>query len=71
MLHPFDSDTWEVSRENLVVGEVLGRGAFGQVVQGQLFSSRRPSPTSVLGGHGNGHLADDTEVTVAVKMLLG
>ena len=57
------SDPWEIPRQRLRLGEVLGKGAFGQVVVGELFSA----PTT--GVVDEQHPGNSTKV--AVKMLLG
>ncbi|KAL1492397.1 hypothetical protein ABEB36_010649 [Hypothenemus hampei] len=49
---PMDSD-WEIPREKLILGKVLGEGAFGKVVKGEAINL----------------LKADSRVTVAVKML--
>lgn len=51
---PMDQD-WEIPREKLVLGKVLGEGAFGKVVIGEAIDL----------------LKHDSKVTVAVKMLKG
>lgn len=51
---PLDTD-WEFPRENLVLEETLGEGAFGKVVKAQALGVIQPGITSV----------------VAVKMLKG
>ena len=64
------SDSWEIAYDNLTFTEVIGSGAFGQVVKGtlrhakyELRSSSRTSPTA------KGQTAFD--VTVAIKVLPG
>ncbi|XP_065209510.1 plexin-A4-like [Planococcus citri] len=49
---PLD-ETWEIPRENVVLGEFLGEGEFGRVVKGNV----------------SGHLQQHNATTVAVKML--
>ena len=70
-------DVWEIAREYLSLGRVLGEGAFGKVVEGRLRAGWEPigsprhrnrSSTSSLGSSIG---EDEEEVTVAVKMLLG
>ena len=51
---PLDSD-WEFPRENLVLGETLGEGAFGKVVKAEAVGVIQQGITSI----------------VAVKMLKG
>lgn len=51
---PMDQD-WEIPRDKLVLGKVLGEGAFGKVVIGEAIDL----------------LKHDSKVTVAVKMLKG
>ncbi|XP_059918813.1 LOW QUALITY PROTEIN: vascular endothelial growth factor receptor 3 [Gadus macrocephalus] len=50
---PYDSSEWEISRERLRLGKVLGHGAFGKVIE-----------ASIHGGSKN-----SSPDTVAVKML--
>ena len=52
---PLDKD-WEIEKENLILGETLGEGAFGIVVKAEAVSL--PSKPSCVS-------------TVAVKMLKG
>ena len=60
----FGSDPWEIPRHRLVLGEVLGKGAFGQVVMADLVQGQRSEV--------NGTQGQDMPTTkVAVKMLLG
>lgn len=53
---PVDED-WEIERENLILGETLGEGAFGVVVKAEALNL--PS------------LKSNAVSTVAVKMLKG
>ena len=53
---PVDED-WEIERDNLILGETLGEGAFGVVVKAEALNL--PSSNS------------STVSTVAVKMLKG
>lgn len=53
-LHPA-TRSWEVPRENVIIEKVIGRGAFGQVAQGQASQLRGREET----------------ITVAIKMLKG
>ena len=64
------SDNWEIAYDNLTFTEVIGSGAFGQVVKGtlrhvkyELKSSSRTSPTA----------KEQTafDMTVAIKVLPG
>ncbi|XP_062855741.1 vascular endothelial growth factor receptor 3 [Trichomycterus rosablanca] len=50
---PYDSSQWEISRERLRLGKVLGHGAFGKVIEASIYSSDKKSSFG----------------TVAVKML--
>ena len=70
MDHEIYRDNWEIAYDNLTFTEVIGSGAFGQVVKGtlrhskyELKSSSRTSPTV------KGQTAFD--VTVAIKVLPG
>lgn len=47
--------SWEISREQVTVEKVIGKGAFGQVAQGTVFSLQGEKET----------------ITVAIKMLKG
>ena len=53
-LHP-RTFLWEVPRESIVIEKIIGKGAFGQVAQGE---------ASQLRGR-------DETITVAIKMLKG
>ena len=53
-LHP-GTRSWEVPRENVIIEKIIGKGAFGQVVQGK---------ASQLHGR-------EETITVAIKMLKG
>ncbi|XP_051505452.1 vascular endothelial growth factor receptor 3-like isoform X3 [Myxocyprinus asiaticus] len=50
---PYDSSQWEISRDRLRLGKVLGHGAFGKVIEASI----------------NGHDKKTCSNTVAVKML--
>ncbi|KAF7707139.1 vascular endothelial growth factor receptor 3 isoform X2 [Silurus meridionalis] len=50
---PYDSSQWEISRDRLRLGKVLGHGAFGKVIEASIYSSDKKSSFG----------------TVAVKML--
>ncbi|XP_051514996.1 vascular endothelial growth factor receptor 3 isoform X3 [Myxocyprinus asiaticus] len=50
---PYDSSQWEISRDRLRLGKVLGHGAFGKVIEASI----------------NGHDKKTCLNTVAVKML--
>uniref|UniRef100_A0A8C6TGS2 Vascular endothelial growth factor receptor 3 n=1 Tax=Neogobius melanostomus TaxID=47308 RepID=A0A8C6TGS2_9GOBI len=50
---PYDSSQWEVSRERLQLGKVLGHGAFGKVMEASIYSISKSNSLN----------------TVAVKML--
>lgn len=50
---PYDSSEWEISRDRLCLGKVLGHGAFGKVIEASIY------------GVGKNSVPD----TVAVKML--
>ena len=53
-LHP-GTRSWEVERQNVIIEKVIGKGAFGQVAQGQASNLRGREET----------------MTVAIKMLKG
>ena len=53
-LHPA-TRSWEVSRKNVIIEKVIGKGAFGQVAQGKASTLRGTEET----------------ITVAIKMLKG
>lgn len=53
-LHP-GTRSWEVPRESIIIEKIIGKGAFGQVAQGE---------ASQLRGR-------DGTITVAIKMLKG
>ena len=53
---PIDED-WEIERENLILGETLGEGAFGVVVKAEALNLPFSKSSAVS--------------TVAVKMLKG
>ncbi|XP_028815749.1 vascular endothelial growth factor receptor 3 isoform X2 [Denticeps clupeoides] len=50
---PYDSSQWEIPRDRLRLGKVLGHGAFGKVIEASIFNSDKKSSLN----------------TVAVKML--
>ncbi|KAJ8015401.1 hypothetical protein DPEC_G00025740 [Dallia pectoralis] len=50
---PYDSSQWEISRDRLHLGKVLGHGAFGKVIEASIFGICKSSSLT----------------TVAVKML--
>ncbi|KAK0148071.1 Vascular endothelial growth factor receptor 3 [Merluccius polli] len=50
---PYDSSEWEISRDRLRLGKVLGHGAFGKVIEASIYSVSKNSVPD----------------TVAVKML--
>ncbi|XP_034545105.1 vascular endothelial growth factor receptor 3 isoform X2 [Notolabrus celidotus] len=50
---PYDSSQWEISRDKLRLGKVLGHGAFGKVIEASIYSIGKSSRLD----------------TVAVKML--
>ena len=54
MLEPADEE-WEIPRESVTVHKIIGKGAFGQVAQGTVFSLHGGKETT----------------TVAIKMLKG
>ena len=54
MLEPAAQE-WEIPRENVTIEKTIGKGAFGQVAQGTVFSLRGGKETT----------------TVAIKMLKG
>ena len=53
-LHP-GTRSWEVPREHVIIEKIIGKGAFGQVAQGQASQLRGREET----------------ITVAIKMLKG
>ena len=55
MLEPAADAEWEIPRENVTVEKIIGKGAFGQVAQGTVFSLHGGKETT----------------TVAIKMLKG
>ncbi|XP_044060950.1 vascular endothelial growth factor receptor 3 [Siniperca chuatsi] len=50
---PYDSSQWEISRDRLRLGKVLGHGAFGKVIEASIYGIRKSNSLD----------------TVAVKML--
>uniref|UniRef100_A0A8C5EVF7 Vascular endothelial growth factor receptor 3 n=1 Tax=Gouania willdenowi TaxID=441366 RepID=A0A8C5EVF7_GOUWI len=50
---PYDSSQWEISRDRLRLGKVLGHGAFGKVIEASIYSITKSNSLN----------------TVAVKML--
>ncbi len=43
-LHP-ETGSWEVSRENIIIEKIIGKGAFGQVAQGKASQLRGTEET--------------------------
>lgn len=63
-------DQWEIDRKYVTIGDVLGRGAFGQVLKGVvkvvgIRNLRKTSSCSITSG-----VEDVDSIVVAVKMLL-
>ena len=63
-------DCWEIPKKCLVMREVLGHGAFGQVIKAKLKVADLPWNNLISS---NVHKSTDNtqEIDVAVKLLLG
>ncbi|CAH1393820.1 unnamed protein product [Nezara viridula] len=71
---PLDSD-WEFPRENLVLGETLGEGAFGKVVKAEAVGVIQPGITSIVAvkmlkeGHTDAEMTDLVSEMEIIKMV--
>ena len=72
LFHDFPKEKWEISYENLIMGEVIGQGAFGVVRRAKMARNKLQAVAQKYSVHfGESNVDADGMQTVAVKMLKG
>jgi hypothetical protein len=68
----FPKDKWEILSENLIMGDVIGQGAFGVVRRAKIHRNKLQASTLKYLNKNDDERGDlDNIETVAVKMLKG